>query len=300
MPSATIHRSLEDRVRQYVLQVLPPGECDDLRTIPLRDLLTTFFNWQGRLIPARPRACHVSVEMQASSEFARHRAAVENIIAMIESGADLIPHLSKKAKIAHASGADSKAPGERADRDLLLGEWGVHHLHLAERHARNLVYAMFTTTTAYLIGVYDHRSWGLTEVLRIVVANWPDAGLMLETTAIGLSQDFSDNDRLQLRKNGINTPGVVVNNKLWVPSALGIAADGTAMRAATRAMDFIWRLRAWEDEPDARLAEASLRIDEAAGHKVAGEWTALVDDHGTLGLLKGGAFCPLLSLAPSI
>ena len=300
MQDTTIYRSLEDAVRGYVLQALSPGERDELHSVPLRDLLTTFFNWQSRSIPARPRACQISTEMATSPKFTRHRAALDSLIAMIESGADLAPHLSKKTTIAYASPAEGEIPGQRADRDLLLGEWGVHHLHLAERHARNLVYAMFTTTTAYLIGVYDHRSWGLTEVLRIVVANWPDAGLMLETTAIGLSQDFSDNDRLQLRKNGINTPGVVVNNKLWVPSALGIAADGTAMRAATRAMDFIWRLRAWEDEPDARLAEASLRIDEAAGHKVAGEWTALVDDHGTLGLLKGGAFCPLLSLAPSI
>ncbi len=54
---------------------------------------------------------------------------------------------------------------------------------------------MFTKTDAYLIGVYDHRSWGLTEVLKIVVRNWPNARLMLETHAIALDPERTDEER---------------------------------------------------------------------------------------------------------
>jgi hypothetical protein len=177
MQQATIHDQLQGAVREYVLGVLPPDGSSELSAMPLRDLLTTFFNSQDRLIPAHARDCHVSAEMRASAKFTEH--------------------------------------------------------------SHDLVFAVFTGTDAYLIGVYDHRSWGLTEVLKIVVRNWPNAGLMLETHAIGLSQDFSDDERLELRKNGINTVGVVVDNKLWVPSALGISLDGSSSRAGRRAMDFV-------------------------------------------------------------
>jgi hypothetical protein len=104
------------------------------------------------LIPARARDCHVSAGMRASPKFTEHKRALETIINMIETGAELTLHLSKKATIAHIPGADFKEPGRRDDRDLLLGEWGVYHLHLAAEHADDLVFAMFTRTDAYLIG----------------------------------------------------------------------------------------------------------------------------------------------------
>jgi hypothetical protein len=300
MQQATIHDQLQGAVCEYVLGVLPPDGSGELSAMPLRDLLTTFFNSQDRLIPARARDCHVSAEMRASPKFTEHSQALETIINMIETGADLALHLSKKATIAHIPGADRKQPGRRDDRDLLLGEWGVYHLHLATEHADDLVFAMFTKTDAYLIGVYDHRSWGLTEVLKIVVRNWPNAGLMLETHATGLDPERTDEERLQLRKACINTSGVVVDGKVWMPSALGIALDGSSSRAGRRAMDFVWRLQQWENAPEAQLADIARAIDEAAGREVTGDWTALVDENGTLGLLRGGVFCSLLSLAPAI
>jgi hypothetical protein len=268
--SATIYDKLQLAVREYVLGVLPPDRSGELSAMPLRDLPTTFFNSQGRLLPARARDCHVSAEMRASPKFAEHSQALETIINMIEKGADLRPHLSKKATIAHIPGADRKQPGRRDDRDLLLGEWGVYHLHLATEHADDLVFAMFTRTDAYIIGVYDHRSWGLTEVLKIVVRNWPNAGLMLETHATGLVPERTDEERLQLRKAGIDTSGIVVDGKVWMPSALGIALDGSSSRAGRRAMDFVWRLQQWEDAPEAHLADIARAIDEAAGRDVTG------------------------------
>lgn len=296
-----IYDQLQVAVREYIFRRLPPDGTGELSAMSLRDLLTTFFNSQGRLIPARIRDCHISAEMLASPKYiTEHSGALKTVISMIETGSDLTPHLSKKAGIAHAPSAEDKQPGSRDDRDLLLGEWGVHHLHLAPKHADDLIFAMFTKTDAYLIGVYDHRSWGLTEVLKVVVRNWPAAGLMLETHFVGLDPERTDEERLQLRKAGINTFGVVVDGKVWVPSALGIAADGTSSRAGTRAMDFVWRLQPWQDEPEAQLAGVARAINQAAGCEITGDWTALVDEKGTLGLLRGGIFCQLLSLAPSI
>jgi hypothetical protein len=123
---------------------------------------------------------------------------------------------------------------------------------------------------------------------------------MLETNAIGLVPERTDEERLQLRKDGVNTSGVVVDGKVWAPSALGITGDGSSSRAGRRAMDFVWRLQQWDDEPEAQLAEVARAINETTGREVTGGWVALVDENGTLGLLGGGIFCSLLSLAPSV
>jgi len=123
---------------------------------------------------------------------------------------------------------------------------------------------------------------------------------MLETHAIGLDPERADEERLQLRKAGINTSGVVVDGKVCMPSALGIALDGSSSRAGRRAMDLVWGLQQWENAPEAQLADIAHAIDEAAGREVTGNWTALVDENGTLGLLRGGVFCSILSLAPAI
>jgi len=295
----TIHDKLTAAVREYVLRKMPHDDSGELAAMDLRQLLQTFFNLQGRQISARPRTCHVSEELQSSAKLAEHQATIETLIGKIEAGEDLIPHLSPKAGIAHIPGVESRPLHLRPDRDLLLGEWGVHHLHLEAEHANDLVFAMFTRSDAYLIGIYEHGDWGLTDVLRIVVANWPEAGLMLETQAIGLTQDFTDQERLELRQAGINTMGVVVDGKLWMPSALGIAADGSSSRAGHRAMDFVWRLEPWETEPDKQLAAVQQAINETARQEVGGEWSADVDDEGNLRLLRGGVFCQLLSLRPA-
>ncbi len=123
---------------------------------------------------------------------------------------------------------------------------------------------------------------------------------MLETHAIGLSPEPSDEERLELRKVGANTLGVTVDGKLWVPSALGIAADGSASNAGRRSMDFVWRLEPWETEPAAQLAVAEQAVNGAVGHEVPGDWTAAVDEDGTLGLLRGDVFYQLLSLRPAV
>jgi hypothetical protein len=59
------------------------------------------------------------------------------------------------------------------------------------------------------------------------VRNWPKAGLMLETHAIGLDPERTDEERLQLRKAGVNTSGVVVDGKRSGRVVEGPAHGGT-------------------------------------------------------------------------
>jgi hypothetical protein len=306
MGAESIHPALENAVRAYVIERAGGDLSGDLAAMPLGELISVFFNWRARHIPARPRTHHVSTEMQASAKFIEHRDDVAALIAEIEAGSDLTPHLSRGVATAYEPDGDRKKVWRRSDRDLLIAEWGVHHLHLSstvESHgfverADDLLFAMFTPTDAYLIGIYPHGSWGLTEMLEIVVRNWPDDGLMLSSNfVIGLAQKWTDEERLQLRKAGISSAMIELDGKVWAPTALGQMADGKSSAAARRSMDFMWRLGQWEDDPERLLAEAESAVNEAAGRTVEGDWTAAVDADGQLGLMRDGWFYAILSLA---
>ncbi|HUB73083.1 MAG TPA: hypothetical protein VL979_03465 [Solirubrobacteraceae bacterium] len=307
MHTENVYARLEAAVRGYVIAQAGGDPSGDLSLMPLGELVTVFFSWRARHIPARPRICHVSQEMQASATASEHKDELAALIAKIEAGADLTPHLSRGVVNAYEPGGDKKKTWRRSDRDLLIADWGVHHLHLSGaveqdgfvERADDLLFAMFTKTDSYLIGIYPHGSWGLVELLEIVVRNWPDAGLMLPTHAIGLTQKWTDAERLELRNGGIASPFIELDGKVWAASALGQSLDGKASKASVRSMDFMWRLGQWEDDPEHLLAEAERVMNDAAGRALKGNWTPMVDAEGTLGLLREDVFYGLLSLADS-
>lgn len=70
----------------------------------------------------------------------------------------------------------------RSDLELLISDWGLHHLHLTTElepdgfveRTDDLLFAAFTDKDAYLIGIYPHGSWVLREVIETLVQEWPD------------------------------------------------------------------------------------------------------------------------------
>lgn len=62
----------------------------------------------------------------------------------------------------------------REDRDLMVADWGIHHLHLSSeidsdgfvKRGGDLLFAAFGADDAYLIGIYQHLTdWARKEVL---------------------------------------------------------------------------------------------------------------------------------------
>lgn len=43
----------------------------------------------------------------------------------------LTPHLSRAVKVAHEPNGAAAKLNRRKDRDLLVADWGLHHLHLS-------------------------------------------------------------------------------------------------------------------------------------------------------------------------
>jgi hypothetical protein len=295
---------LVETIRACLLAGMPTDPGAELPNMELPELLITYGTWQARLIPAQPRDCHVSAELSASPNASEHKDALDVIVAKIEAGEDLRPHLSRRVKMAHQSGAARKGLGTRRDRDLLVADWGIHHLHLTTKlesdgyveRTGDLLFGVFTTESAFLIGIYPHGDWGLKEMLEILVHNWPDTGPMRRLRGVvGLSQEWTDRELMDLRAAGIATGPVMVNGAAWLAPAVGQTLDGTPIVVTQRANVTMHTLRGWREHLDERLEQSSRLVNEAARREVTGDWaTAVVD--GWAGIVREDIFVAVLEI----
>jgi hypothetical protein len=108
-----------------------------------------------------------------------------------------------------------------------------------------------------LLGIYrhpQHENWAAEEIFAVMVQNWPEAGLVHEPQfVIGLSQEYSDDDRLELRNFGVNT-GLKINGKVYSPGGIGMSLDGTPLLAVKEAQQVMWGLDQCRKDPSQWLA----------------------------------------------
>ena len=151
-----------------------------------------------------------------------HRQGLDQLIEKIENGTDIAPHLSRGILCGFKPKDPTKPKAllKRPDLDLLLNDWGIHHLHIStkldkdgfvERRPshppRPLLFGIFRPDAAYLIDLMQHGDWTHTHLLEVAAREWPDAELVPELKGIlPSSQPFSNEDRKPLRNAGISAP----------------------------------------------------------------------------------------------
>jgi hypothetical protein len=157
------------------------------------------------------------------------------------------------------------------------------------RRTRDVLFAAFQPKDAYLIGIYGHpqdENWAGKQILETVVRNWPSAGLvMISRSGLGLTHEWDDDERLELREAGITT-AIMVDGKLVAP--VGQAVAGSPMRVGRHVMKVRATLDAWRSDP-ARELEHRLRCLDASARQAAEEgnaWRPYVSD-GHFGFRKG-------------
>lgn len=239
-----------------------PGYLEDQTLV---DLMIDYRVWRSRFVQPLPRRVHLSPELRKSPKRQPHMVALATIEAKLARGEDLNAHLS--TRVALPVGGDStKPPTQRADRDLLLAEWGVHHLHLSTEVGKNgftnrtadVLFVVFRGSDAYLLGIFSHpqhENWAAEEIFAVMARNWSDAGLVHEANyVVGLSQEYSDEDRLELRKAGVNA-GLQIDGKVFSPGGLGMTLDGTPLRAVRESQQVMRELSQWEEDTEKRLVD---------------------------------------------
>lgn len=229
---------LRDEVRAYVLGRMPKDPSGELAAMDLSSLLIAYGNWQGRYVRVRPRVVRESRELRANPKYNDHAQALAAVRAEISAGRDLTSRLSSQVTTAYVPRGERRVGKHRPDQDLLLGDWGIHHLHLGEsqigvaRVARtaDLLLAYFTDDAAYLIDIVGHPAtdnWAQKSILRTVIQNFPELADWWRIRGIvGLSQTFSDEERLALRKAHVVVP-VEIDGAVYLPVPAGLTTAGS-------------------------------------------------------------------------
>lgn len=254
---ATIHFEYERDIYDLVLVALPRDAQDEfsIRAMRPAKLLARYFNWRSRFVPAHPRAVHESAALQINPlrTAPQYRAAIDAIINKITCGHDLTPHLSERVTTGYIP--DRKPTfSNRRDLDLLLNDWGVHHLHLSTTIEPNgfvtrtgpLLLAAFDPHDAYLIDILPaHGGWESEHVAHILIDEWPTSSFVhfVGAEPAITSATVVDQDRKLLRNNGINSGWIHRHGKLYAIGHGGMTSAGTAVASTQRANLLIRGLR---------------------------------------------------------
>jgi hypothetical protein len=238
--------NFEADIREHILTKLPhrPNDAVALHAMATHELLIIYLNWRERFIPQRPRKVNISNELRQNSKVVDDALALvfDAICKKIEAGDDLNPHLSDDVLIGFQSTpAKPKKRFRRKDLDLMLNDWGVHHLHMSTtirsngftRRVGTLLFAVFKDDDAYLIQIVNHRDWTQKSIIEIVIREWPDAGIVFEQKGADLTgMNFSEAEHKKLRNAGINIRHEY-GEKTWL--SRGITTAGTSISATDRA-----------------------------------------------------------------
>lgn len=282
--------SIESTICSQLIAKMPPDSSGDLASMPLRQLLAVYWTWRERFPLPRPRRVHHSRELDADPAAQRYASEHAELERKIMAGEDLTPHLSDRVETAYISEQQRQSIPRRrrdADRDRLLAAWGVHHLHLSNVEGKgrfnqrggDLLFAIFQSDDAYLLGVYPHDDWERVGLVEVIVRNWPNAGLFLKSNfARGQTARFTDEDRRVLRRANINEAVIEGDGSFYGPPGLGLTAAGGSVSADRRAMAYMENLRQLRESLDDRLNVFGRELDEAAGHQVTGAWEPHVHD----------------------
>ncbi|MBN9509764.1 MAG: hypothetical protein J0I21_11720 [Alphaproteobacteria bacterium] len=233
-------------------------------TLSLDEQTWRFMNWQSRLVHPHPRQVNKAVGFDCLPEVRANRQRVDALLGRIARGDDLSPHLSKRV----CEGYRLRPPGRKdgPDFDLLLNEWGIHHLHIhpAPASSKELLYAIFGRGVAFALAIAPHGVWTSRQFIASALQSWPNQGLFVPLN-VAPGQDPSANDHEALRKAGMTIP-VTHGDRVWLSGVtLGLTTALVSTRVSMEASRVLRCLRQATEAPD-HLASQLMAV-AALNHK---------------------------------
>lgn len=232
--AALYWNQLEQAVREMVLRDLNqarrggPEVPARFNEVSLPDFLRKYLTWKNRQITARPRRVHFSQALLQSHQYLSHYWQVESLATKLRMGEDVSGHLSTGALPANIM----KKP------DMLLSDWGIHHLHLSSasdssRHWVNnrtseTLWILLAGDSAYLVGIFGHKKPMVFDgVVETIIREWNGAGVYHRSrTAVGLAFEAPKMSLEQARNGRINLFHEVDGN-VWMLT--GMTCSGGSM-----------------------------------------------------------------------
>ena len=235
-----------------ILRVLPTRsvrEKDAFLKLELREQAWRFLNWQSRLVHPHPRKVYKALGFDEAPMVKQNRKAVEMLLAGIAQGEVVGRHLSKDITNGYCIHSLDRKNGP--DFDLLLNEWGIHHLHIVPGRSRELLYVIFLPGAAFALTVAPHGSWTSGELVETAISSWPDFRLFIPLNGIvPPRKNYSEGEHAQLRKVGLGTI-YTFDSKAWISRVtLGITTALISTRLAREASRLLLCLHRATERPD--------------------------------------------------
>jgi hypothetical protein len=224
----------------YIVQLKKIGQSKGLRIKNSEDddaIALAVWNRIGHEIDIRPRKVHWRAGFNIPAKYGIYSSAVDAIEQEIQAGADLNRRLSKQFR-------------KWQYVDLMLADFGIHHLHMSLPNGLKfkgidnpLLYAMFEPNDAYVLMVSGHNEWANHELLEIVHTNWPGSIKHYKLPVLAVERSTSASDRTLLRKNGIDALIRLKDGSVYLPPGGGLSTDGSSTRIAMHVLSHRRALR---------------------------------------------------------
>jgi hypothetical protein len=193
--------------------------------------LADYLEFCARRIPPRPRRVLVSDVLSGSKKWSMYRLALESLSGASERGEDLSRFQTGKIE-------SFKTP------DLLLSDWGIHHLHLGKPRLKkasvrtsDLLFVRLTTSSELcFIDIGNHQSFGEVELLDIVERNWPETlSAHFVRQASNLQPKRNAHDREVARRAGMLTFVELSSGRVYAPPGGGITSARSSVASLRQA-----------------------------------------------------------------
>ena len=221
------------------------------------ELLVCYQNWQQRSIFPSPRKLIESDEFLLAKQNPSFAFYLSQLLDKMRNGDSMLPHLSKWVLTSHTPRQPTQPFNKRSHLDLLLNEWGIHHLHMSNEADPNdprfvergdsLLYAIFRQKEVYLIDILSHADFANDHLIRIVIKNWPDRGLVRKVEGATAQRGYGVEERKFLRSAAIDIP-IVIGNDMFISWTGGLNAGGTSSINTLDALGIVKRIQVVEEK----------------------------------------------------
>lgn len=185
-----------------------------------------FMNWLSRAVHPHPREMNKACGFDDLRAVRDNKQSVEALLAGLALGDDVNGHLSGQIKDGYCLHSPDHKAGP--DFDLLLNEWGIHHLHLDQAsgtggtrvRSSELLYVILRRGEAFALTVAPHGAWANKQLVEMAVRSWPSKELFRPLVGIRPRQDWSEYERQELRKGGLAT-AVSFGEQFWISDVTG-------------------------------------------------------------------------------
>lgn len=229
--NTTVEINIEADLNAWAYEMLTKAGFEN--TLPERALYQ-YCNLKLRLLAPKPRKVKISKEFIVSEDC---QNGYEYFKAAVERGDNLIPFMSKKIV-------------DVESKDKMIYDWGMFHFHLGTekdtndprfiKRADHLLIAFVDENhddNMYFLQVRPHISdiWTEQDLVRILADNWPDIMEPYRIQGfISLTENISDADYKEMRKNNVNTFVDLHDGRVYVGANHGLNTAGTSVKAVSQ------------------------------------------------------------------